>query len=172
LKDPLPEEKSFFSKIRYAGSIQIIGTTKTDLVLKSPFIWTVPKENPNFSALSFKPWHIPSADAVVFHISLKEFAYRRLLAAGEFDREHLQNLIQEEFPSLSDVSIIDMQIWESATPKAYPGYLTSVVDFQRRPNWNNGIHFCGDYLESASTEGALTSSIKLLEKINAVQILK
>ncbi len=168
LKDPLPEEKRFFSKVRYASSIQIIATAKPPFFTKSRAIWTVPKEHPNFSALAVKPWHIPSTHATVFHASLKEIAYRRLVKTGDFDYNHLQNLIHKDFPNLNDVHIIDMQVWESAVPEVYPGYLTQVLGFLNRPNWNNGIYFCGDYLENPSTEGALTSSIKLLQKINAV----
>lgn len=165
LLDMLPEEKEFFSQIRYAGTVQIIATAKTNLFSEAKAIWTVPKENPNFSALAVKSWRIPFVDATVFHASLKEFAYKRLLEAGNFDHEHLQNLIHQEFPSLTNVRIVDMQVWESATPIVYPGYITSVVNFLKRPNWNNGIYYCGDYLENPSTEGALTSSIKLLQKI-------
>src|SRR6185369_2426039 len=99
--------------------------------------------------------------------SLKGNAYHHLIKKHDFDRTHLQSLIHKEFPTLSHVKIIDMQVWDSATPEVYPGYLTKVVEFINRPNWDTGIYFCGDYMENPSTEGALTSSVKLLEKINA-----
>lgn len=169
LRDPLPEEKSFFSQVRYASTVQIIARAKTDLFSEVTAIWTVPKENPNFSAFGVKSWRMPGIDATVFHASLKESAYKRLVETDNFDHKHIESLIQQESPSMKDVKIIDMQVWESATPIVYPGYITSVVKFLNRPNWDNGIYYCGDYLQNPSTEGALTSSVKLLEKITSAQ---
>lgn len=169
LVDPLPEEKAFFSHVKYASSIQIIAEADPTFHSRSRSIWTVPKEHPNFSALSIKPWHIPDSHASVFHVSLRGMEYHHLIKEHDFDRTHLKSLIHKEFSWLNHVKIIDMQVWESATPEVYPGYLTKVYEFINRPNWDSGIYFCGDYLENPSTEGALTSSVKLLEKINAQQ---
>jgi protoporphyrinogen oxidase len=166
LDNPLSEEKEFFSGIRYAGTVQIVGTTKTDLHYEGNFIWTVPKENPDFSALAFRPWNTDDTDTTFFHIAMKEKAYKRLMESDSFNTSTIEQLIQQEFPRLTQVKITGMQIWESATPIMYPGYMESVINFMNRPDQNTGIYFCGDYLENPSTEGALTSSIKLLAKIS------
>jgi len=165
LDNPVPEEKQFFSGIRYASTVQIVGMTKTNLFSEGNFIWTVPKENPYFSALAARPERGTPGDLTGFHIALKDKVYKQLVETGNFDIDHLQDLIQQEFPRLTEVRIIDMQIWESATPVMYPGYIRSVVKFLERPNQHNGIYFCGDYMENPSTEGALTSSQKLLKTL-------
>jgi oxygen-dependent protoporphyrinogen oxidase len=167
LADPLSEEKDFFSQVRYASTVQIIGTAKTDFFADASSVWTVPKENLSFSSIDSKPWPPPTPGSIFFHAALKGSVYRRLLETGMFDFAHLQDLIQKEFPRLKDVRVVDMQVWESATPILYPGYLTKAVHFLNRLNGDNRIHFCGDYLENPSTEGALTSSVKLLRRIAA-----
>jgi protoporphyrinogen oxidase len=167
LSNPLPKEKEFFSKVQYAGTVQIIGTTKTSPFSNGNFIWTVPKENPYFSSFSFRPER-STKNEIGFHIALKERVYKQLLLEGNFNNKYIESLIQKELPSLTEVRITGTQIWESATPIMYSGYITSVVSFLNRPDWNNGIYFCGDYMENPSTEGALTSSIKLLEKLNSM----
>ncbi|HEV7702237.1 MAG TPA: FAD-dependent oxidoreductase [Candidatus Paceibacterota bacterium] len=168
--DPLPEEKAFFSSVRYAGTVQIIGTTKTDLISETGSIWTIPKNNPAFAAISFKQWNFSFSEEVVFYAALKGDTYWYLRRTGTFNHAHLQDLLQKDFPRLHDVKVLDVQIWESATPILYPGYVTRAINFRNRPNWDNRIYFCGDYLENPSTEGALTSSIKLLQKINGTSL--
>jgi len=165
LDNPLPSEGEFFSKVRYASTVQILCEGKTDLFKETNIIWTLPKETSNFTALGSRGYRASSVDSVYFIAALRENTFRLLRETDCLDSRHLQNLIQEEFPSISDLKIIRVQIWESATPKVYPGYLKNVYKFLTRQDWDNGIYFCGDYLENPSTEGALTSSIRLLEKL-------
>lgn len=165
LENPSLEERSFFSQIRYASTVQILCEGRTDLFDKANVIWTLPKEDSNFTAVSNRGYDSPSADSVYFIAALRENTFRHLQKANNLDSDHLRSLILNEFPAISDLKIVRVQVWESATPKVYPGYIKSIINFLDRPDQKNGIYFCGDYLENPSTEGALTSSIKLLQRI-------
>lgn len=158
LQDPSPDETAFFSGIRYASTVQILCEGKTDLFREANMIWTLPNDDSNFTALG-------SRGRGSFIAALRESAFQRLRAAGHLDPSHLQGLIQKEFSGISGLRIVRVQIWESATPKAYPGYIKSVAAFLEGFDKGNNVYFCGDYLENPSTEGALTSSIKLLQRI-------
>ncbi len=168
LENPSSDEKEFFSHIRYASTVQILCEGVTNLFNTTNVIWTLPKEESNFTALGNRGREGSSANSTYFIAALRENTFMRLREANALDSDHLRELILKEFPNISGLKIIRVQVWESATPKLYPGYITSVDRFLKRPDWNSGIYFCGDYLENPSTEGALTSSIRLLEKINAV----
>jgi protoporphyrinogen oxidase len=165
LNDPLPHEKEFFSQVRYAGTVQILCEGKTDLFERANVIWTLPKEESNFTALGSRGWRDSSTGALYFTVALRENIFRRLRAENALEPGRLEELIQEEFPQISDVKVVRVQVWESATPVLYPGYWKILLKFLGKANRGDGIYFCGDYLENPSTEGALTSSVKLLEKL-------
>ncbi|MDP9249308.1 MAG: FAD-dependent oxidoreductase [bacterium] len=166
LDKPLPDEEDFLRKVRYASTVQILCEGKTTLFDEANVLWTLPKEESSFTALGKGGAKKNSSGSITFIAALRESAFKSLREADNLNPDYLRRLIEKEFTTISDLKIIRVQIWESATPKVYPGYITSVTKFLNRPNWNNGIYFCGDYLENPSTEGALTSSIELLRKIN------
>jgi protoporphyrinogen oxidase len=167
LDNPLPEEKNFFSKVRYSSTVQILCEAKTNLFSEANVIWTIPKEKSNFTSLGIYPYRVSLTGITYFMMALREKSFNKLIEEQRLSLEYLKQLIEEEFPSLTDLKIIDIKVWESAVPKFYPGYLKNLFSFLNRNNSSNGIYYCGDYLENPSTEGALTSSIKLLEKLKA-----
>lgn len=167
LDNPLPQEEKFFSKVRYSSTVQILCEAKTNLFSRANVIWTIPKEKSNFSALGIYPYQTSSTGLTYFMATLREDRFNKLREEQRLNLEYLKQLIEQEFPNLTDLKIIDMKSWESAVPKFYPGYLKDLFSFLNGNNSNNGIYYCGDYLENPSTEGALTSSIKLLEKLKA-----
>ena len=166
LENPSPYEKEFFSQIPYASTVQIYCEGNTNIFNQTNGIWTLPHENSNFTALGKGAAKINAEGFINFTVALREKTYKYLLETNNFNPNYLKGLIEKEFPNISDLKIIRVQVWDSATPIFYPGYLTKLSKFLNRTDWNNGIYFCGDYLENPSTEGALTSSIELLQKLN------
>ena len=49
----------------------------------------------------------------------------------------------------------DLQRWPEAMPKFYHGHITNVRKFMQNGQGDNNVFFCGDYLNSPWTEGAL-----------------
>ncbi|MFA6257164.1 MAG: FAD-dependent oxidoreductase [Candidatus Paceibacterota bacterium] len=169
LKTPSPEEKTFFSSIRYASTVQILCEGKTDLFPRFKVIEFLPAEKSNFTALGKVGSKKDASGRVTFIASLRANTYKSLIKTGNFNSDNILYLLKEEFPDIEDLDILEMRTWESATPIIYPGFTKSVTKFLNRPDDSkNHVYFCGDYLENPSTEGALTSSIKLLEKLRNI----
>lgn len=89
LKSPLPDERTFFSQVRYASTVQILCEGKTNLFEKVNVIWTLPKEKSSFTALGNRGREGSSADSTYFIAALREGTFTRLRDTNNLDPAHL-----------------------------------------------------------------------------------
>ncbi|MBI2990177.1 MAG: FAD-dependent oxidoreductase [Candidatus Magasanikbacteria bacterium] len=69
------------------------------------------------------------------------------------------------FTNVNELTAFDLQRWPSAMPKFYPGYLGTVKKFLATAQGENNIFFCGDYLNSPWTEGALQCGQRVAKQV-------
>ena len=64
-----------------------------------------------------------------------------------------------------DLTNYDIHRWNEAMPKFRPGHLTKVADFIKNGQGDKNVFFCGDFLNSPWTEGALRCGQRVAKRI-------
>lgn len=158
LTSPKKEERDFFSKIEYSKLGYFFLKSKENLPLNAETVWLPLKESRSFASFG----KIKKLKNVFYYsVELRENTVNKIMSSKDVN---LRNLIEKEL-GFKNFEIIYSHLWDSALPKFKPGYLTAMYRFKNTMKKNNTIFYCGDYLENPSTEGALTSGLKVAQLI-------
>jgi|GEM_PF-6856554 len=160
LDNPTPEEKNFFSQVEYSKMGYVFLKTKENILKNTETVWLPFKEDKNFAGFGLIK---KLREHFYYSVELREGFINRLIKNSNKNLL-LRKLIKNQL-GLENFKIVFIKIWDSAVPVFFPGYLTTMFEFIRLINTNNSIFYCGDYLESPSTEGALTSGLKIANLI-------
>ncbi|PJE61906.1 hypothetical protein COU87_02090 [Candidatus Roizmanbacteria bacterium CG10_big_fil_rev_8_21_14_0_10_39_12] len=164
LDTPTNLESQFFSQIRYSTAAYIFCQAKTKIFSNCNTIWLPEKENEHFSSIS-KNNHVKNYPSTHFSLAIRDSALRKLTTTNRLHKHIISKMIIESFDFFQDLQIDYIHIWDSALPKFVPGFLRQKYDFLDKTQFDKQIFYCGDYLESPSVEGALTSGIKLAKQL-------
>ncbi|MCA9374049.1 MAG: NAD(P)/FAD-dependent oxidoreductase [Candidatus Gracilibacteria bacterium] len=172
LKSPTSEQQDLFENTKYATSISVAFKVKKDLLPNDYSIVWVPKvENQTISG--FVNEKIKSEDTTDQNHTLlctwiHESAAKELINDSD---EKIYNNITEELidvcpwvESPDQLQPFDIQRWPEAMPKFSHGHLARVAKFLEK-NGDHNLFFCGDYLNSPWTEGALRSGQRVARQI-------
>ncbi len=99
----------------------------------------------------------------------EEFAKRII---NQSDKE-IFSIVKKEFLTIcswftkDELEDYDLQRWREAMPKFSQGHITHVTQFLKKGQGENNVYFCGDYLNSPWTEGALRCGQRVAKQIIA-----
>ena len=143
-----------YSKLGY-----VFIKSKEELLQGIETVWLPQKESKYFTSFGIIK---KIKDTFYYSIELRENIINELT----YDKNiNLKNLIKQQM-KIKEFEIIHTKIWQSAVPKFKPIYLTLMFRFLQTMNKVNQIFYCGDYFENPSTEGALTSGLRVANLIN------
>lgn len=156
LDQPENYEREYFSGIEYVDLASVYFKGTTNLLDATATVWFPRSQSKTFSALS--KVDLNSKD--FFNVKVRESALNDV----QTNKRFLEESISKEL-SVKDVKVERIVRWSSAIPKLKSEHIRKTFEFKsKRPN-NSSIFYCGDYLESPSTEGALTSGLEVAKKI-------
>jgi protoporphyrinogen oxidase len=69
------------------------------------------------------------------------------------------------FSSIEQLENHDLERWVEAMPKFSHGHLKRVSEFMQDGQGENGVFFCGDYMNGPWTEGALRNGERVAEQV-------
>lgn len=162
LIEPNKIEREFFSKVEYSKLGYVFLKSKEILLKGVETVWLPLKESKYFASFGVIK---KLGDVFYYSIELRNNIIDKLTKNKNID---LKDLIKQQ-TNIKEFEIIHIQIWQSAVPKFKPGYLTIMDKFLQKMNKDNQVFYCGDYLENPSTEGALTSGLRIARLINGNQ---
>jgi protoporphyrinogen oxidase len=165
LSKPTDDEQIYFSSIQYSSAAYVYCKAKTNLFKNALTIWIPEKEDEYFSAVGINQYK-HDKDFSYFAVSIRDEKVHALKKEKKLTKEVLSELIQKQLGPFQDFSVIHIHVWNTALPKFVPGHITRIYNFLDQTKDEKLIFFCGDYLENPSTEGALTSAVKLVERIS------
>ncbi len=159
LNSPNKIEQDFFSKVEYSKLGYVFFKSKETLLKDIETVWLPKRESKYFASFGINN---KLKDIFYYSIELRNNIIDELTNGKNID---LKDLIRQQ-TGINNLEIMHIQLWQSAVPKFKPGYLIAMNKFLQTMNKNNKIYYCGDYLENPSTEGALTSGLKIVRLIN------
>ena len=110
LSGPSAEEREFFSKVDYAGIVQILCKARTNIFSDTNVIEVLPRDKSSFTALGKGRAEKDALGFITFIAALKQSAYLEILKMDNFNPKYLEGLIVREFPQLSDLKVIRIQV--------------------------------------------------------------
>ena len=147
LKNPNKREKDFFSQVKYSNLGYVFFKSKELIFTDTDIAWLPTKENSSFASVA-----IIKKEGAMYYYSAE--------LRKDYKEKELEKKINKQI-GIKEFKIIFKVFWQSAVPKFKPGYLSRVNQYINTFNKKDRIFYCGDYLEMPSTEGALTSGLKI-----------
>lgn len=177
LKNPTELQQDVFNNTQYATSISVAFKVNKDLLPNDYSIVWVPKvENKTISGFvneKIKAEDTAHQNDTLLCTWLHEKASKRIIGKGD---EEIYNIVAGELTtvcpwieSVDQLQPFDLHRWPEAMPKFSHGHLARVTRFLEK-NGDHNLFFCGDYLNSPWTEGALRSGQRVAKQI--IQINK
>jgi protoporphyrinogen/coproporphyrinogen III oxidase len=172
-KNPTVQQKSILDKTKYSTTISTAFRISVDAppdfsVVWFPFIES--KTISSFTNEAIKGKQFIKNGKSLISVWVHEAFAKKIM--NKTDKE-VFSIVKEELrkacPIFANTSLedYDLQRWPQAIPKYTPGYLKIVKDFLESDQGNNNVYFCGDYLNSPWTEGALRCGERVAEQIIA-----
>ncbi len=176
LQNPTAAQTDILQKAHYASSISIAFRVPKKLLPQIAVVWVPFVESKKISGYVNEMMKgeetTQSEDALLCTWLHEDFA-RSIM--DKSDQEIFTQVKQELlrvcpwFTNHDQVVDHDLQRWPEAMPKFYTGYLKAVKNFLDNHQGENNIYFCGDYMNSLWTEGAIRGGKRTAEKIMGVE---
>lgn len=178
LKNPNDLQQDMFNNTKYATSLSVAFKVQKELLPTDYSIVWVPKvENSTISGFvneKIKAEDTTDQNDTLLCTWLHEDAAKKLLHEPD---ENIYNTAATELTSVcpwidstEQLQPFDLQRWPEAMPKFSHGHLSRVLKFLEK-NGDFNLFFCGDYLNSPWTEGALRSGQRVAQQIIQVNNL-
>ncbi len=171
--NPSDEEQQLLSSARYASTISLAFVVDVKKIPDISVVWVPRVESSTISGFTnekMKGEGFMTAQQSLLCVWLHEDYAKSIIGLSDtaiFD-EVKKELLKfcPWFSNENELLSHDIQRWNCAMPKFYPGYLTQVKTFLEQEKNENNIFLCGDYLNSIWTEGALRCGQRTAEKVN------
>ncbi|MBI4836503.1 MAG: FAD-dependent oxidoreductase [Candidatus Abawacabacteria bacterium] len=161
-QNPTLAQEKVLAAAKYATSISVAYRVPRKLLPDIAVIWSPYIESRQISGFvneAMKGEELANEKDALLCVWLHEDFAKSLL---EKSNEEIFSLIKPEllricpwFNSAEQLQNHDLERWPEAMPKFYPGYLKIVQSFLASGQGEQNIYFCGDYVNSLWTEGAL-----------------
>jgi oxygen-dependent protoporphyrinogen oxidase len=162
--NPTTEQSTFLSQVKYASSISVAFKVSQDLLPDTFIVWVPRIESATISGYTNEKskggQFVDNNDGTSL-ISLwlhEDYAKEIMhLSDEEIFAKTKTELLQfcPWFTEESELVDYDLHRWPEAMPKFYDGSVKTAATFMESHQGDNNVFFCGDYLNSPWTEGAL-----------------
>ncbi len=170
--NPTEGQKNLLQKIKYATSISLAFKVDKNKLPGRSVVWVPRVQSKTISGFTnerMKGGEFVHDDTSLICAWLHEDYAKSII--NKSDDEILSETKTELlkfcpwFTHESDLENFDLQRWPEAMPKFYPGSITAVKTFLEESQGGNNVFFCGDYLNSPWTEGALRCGQRVAEDV-------
>ena len=172
-KNPTTEQQKALDETTYSSTISIAFRVPSKKIHYYSVIWAPYIESNAISGFSnekMKGEYLIHKDKSMISIWLHEDFAKKILDKPDKD---IFFLVRKEFLKIcswfneDEMEGYDLQRWSEAMPKFSQGHITHVTQFLKKGQGENNIYFCGDYLNSPWTEGALRCGQRVAQQIIA-----
>jgi protoporphyrinogen/coproporphyrinogen III oxidase len=171
LNNPTDAQLKVLEGTEFAASIVVAYRIDIEGLSDKTLVWT--PEIESFAIASYSLEHTKGEECMQDGKTLLIVFLHDEYARSVFnlsDKEIFE-LVKEEWLKLADwweggeLESFDLERWENAMPKFKHGYLGLVKEFLENGQGDNNVWFCGDWLNSPWTEGALRCGERVAEAI-------
>lgn len=173
--NPSAEETSLLSTVRYASTISTAFMVDAARMPDTSVVWVPRAESSTVSGYTnerMKGDGFVKDGKSLLCVWLHEDYAKTLIPRSD---DEIYAAVKKEilkycpwFTSEDQLVSHDIQRWNTAMPKFYTGYLSTVKKFVDEEKNGNNVFLCGDYLNSIWTEGALRCGQRVAEKIQNI----
>lgn len=175
-KNPTEQQSALLDKVRYSSTISVAFQVPKRLLRKSTIFWVPYKERRTISGYvneAMKGEELIMHGTTLLSVWLHEEFAKKIMEKTD---DEVFAIVKKEFlkvcPWVTDIKILknhNLFRWPFAMPKFYHTYLTQVKHFLADGQGQNNVFFCGDYLNSPWTEGALRCGKRVARRIIAMK---
>jgi protoporphyrinogen/coproporphyrinogen III oxidase len=173
LKDPSSAQKELLENLTHSSTISVSFRVKRDLLPNTSIVWVPEVENQIISGYvneAMKGEELNKDGKTLIDVWLHESGAKKIINSSD---EEIFSVIKSEMLKVcpwikkeEDLENFDLQRWEYAMPKFNRGHLTRVAEFLENGQGENNIFFCGDFMNSPWTEGALRCGQRTASQIS------
>jgi oxygen-dependent protoporphyrinogen oxidase len=163
-EDLRPSWKKMFSQIRYSSGAMQYLLLKTKYVPKIPMVYLPLSTGHKINQISFEA---QNSEYLLAMTDPRVGTNWQDLSSAELASISME-VITKYFPELEGTLEDEIIFrWPSLVPTLGPGYLTALAEFKK--NREEGpIYFCGDWHNSPTFAGAMSSGIEAAERIKII----
>lgn len=166
------EQKKLLDATKYASTISLAFEVDADKLPDTSVVWVPRAESSTISGITNERMKgkgfVHNGKSLVCAWLHEDYAKSIMhLSDDEIFTKTRTELLKycPWFTSESELQPFDLQRWPAAMPKFYPSYLTTVKTFLDTAQGEQNVFFCGDYLNSTWTEGALRCGERVAEAV-------
>ncbi|MBI5001869.1 FAD-dependent oxidoreductase [Candidatus Woesearchaeota archaeon] len=172
-KNPTREQQKVLDGTPYSSTISVAFRVPSKKMRQFSVVWVPYKESSAISGFTnekMKGEELIHKDKSMLSVWLHEDFAKKIL--DKPDKE-IFSLVRKEFLKIcswldeDDLEGYDLHRWPEAMPKFSQEHIRSVSEFLKKGQGENNIYFCGDYLNSPWTEGALRCGQRVAQQIIA-----
>jgi len=171
-KNPTDEQKDVLEQTRYATTVSVAFRVPIQFLPNIAIVWVPYVESQAISGFvneRMKGEECEHDGTTLLSTWLHEEFAKQIISLSD---EEIFARVRKELikvcplvPREEDFVSHDVQRWEDAMPVFAHGHLTRVKTFLENGQGGNNVYFCGDYLNSPWTEGALRSGVRTAQLI-------
>lgn len=172
-KNPTDKQKEVLDRTKYSSTISVAFRVDRSRLPDIAIVWVPYVESTKISGYvneAMKGEELVHGGDSLVCIWLHEDFANSIMDKSD---EEIFRVVKEEFvrvcpwfESMDEVRNHDLQKWPQAMPKFARGHLSLVKDFMQDGQGDQNVFFCGDYLNSPWTEGALRGGKRVAEQVS------
>lgn len=170
-KNPSKKQKDLLEKVNYATTVNVSFKVPKDVLAEFSVVMVPFVEGGKISEYTnegIKGKNLLKNGKTLVNVGLHEdYALKIIRRSDAFIFKDVAKALLKVCPLLEekDLEPYDLQRWPQAMPKYSHEYLTDVKNFMENGQGENGVYFCGDYLNSPWIEGSVRCGMRVANQV-------